>query len=493
MYDFVAYVMMMGALSTGSNLPFWTTANQYGIYPDSNGGIAQLYLGTQFNPEKDFHYRWGTSLVARGDKYLSDQLWYKAFLVDELYASVGWKFLTLDLGIKHREKDYLGACASLGSLSTTSGHLTWSGNARSMPGYNIVLEKVAFPWTKEYLWFWGNYGDYVTMDENYSKHAMVHSMSLFFKVYFDRRHRFSFSAGIDHYAVWGGERYAANVTFANYWRMVLGMSAGSDGTKSDQMNVIGDHGGSELLRFDYDGDEWGISFQHEIPYADKSGMKFQNFPDGVNTLAFSFKNKDRWVSDILYEFYYTMYQSGSQHDPETYPDGTPRPWEPGLNYIGMDDYYNNGELRSGWTHYGRLITSPLFYSNGARYGIVNRYAEVSTLANPACGTENNRIMAHHIGLGGKLFRKAPYRLMLTFSQNFGRYSQSYAGESPAQKPWGSVKETPLNQFSLGFTGEVPGTLFNVDWLTLTYGLFGDAGQVLENQFGATVGVKFNLL
>jgi len=492
MYDFIAYVMMMGSLSTGTNLPFWASANQFGIYPDSNGGLMQVYLGTSFNPEKAFHYRWGASFAARVDHSINGQSPDKIFPIDQLFGSIGWKCLTLDLGMKHRNRDFLGASPDLGSLSTTSGHLTWSGNARSMPGYNLILEKVAFPWTNKHLWFWGNFGDYATLGENYSKHALVHSMGLFFKVYFDSDYRFSFTGGLDHYAVWGGERYAKMVTFKNYLRVITGHSAVSDGSIYDQNNSIGDHGGSELMRFDYRGDRWGISFQHEIPYADKSGMKFQNFPDGVNTLAFSFKDKDRWVSDIVYEFYYTMFQSGSVHDDEFNPDGTPRPWKPGLNYIGIDNYYNNGQLLSGWTHFGRMITSPLFYPNGTRAGIVNRYAEVSSLASPPCGTENNRVIAHHLGLGGKLFRKAPYRLMATFSQNYGTYEKSYAGESPLQKPWGSVKETPLIQFSFGLNGEIPGSLFNFDRFAITYGLYCDAGQVLEKQFGAILGFRLFL-
>ena len=46
-------------------------------------------------------------------------------------------------------------------------------------------------------------------------------------------------------------------------------------------------------------------------------MGFQNFPDGVNTLWFGFDDKDRWVTDILYEYQYTMWQSGTRHDRPT--------------------------------------------------------------------------------------------------------------------------------------------------------------------------------
>ena len=81
--------------------------------------------------------------------------------------------------------------------------------------------------------------------------------------------------------------------------------------------------------------------------------------------------------------------------------------------------------------------------------------------------------------------------MLTYSLNYGTYSASYAGESPRQKPWGSVKETPLRQVSAAFTGEVP-EIFGVRGLTLLYGIFADKGSVLPDCAGATLGLIYTL-
>ena len=86
------------------------------------------------------------------------------------------------------------------------------------------------------------------------------------------------------------------------------------------------------------------------------------------------------------------------------------------------------------------------------------------------------------------FRKMPYRLMLTYSQNYGTYFTPYAGESAWGKPWGTVQETPLWQFSGAFTGEIP-TLFGWKWLHLTYGFFADYGEVLPQQWGGLLGIR----
>lgn len=499
MKDLVAYFLMLGALSSGESLPFWSNANQCGIYPDASGGIAQVAIKTDFDTDKAFHYRFGGSFVARGDRYLKNQSPSRAFLVDELYGSIGWKCLTLDLGMKHPELDFYGSSANLGSLSTTGGHLIASGNARSQLGYNLILEKVAFPWTKNHLWFWGLFGDYIGTENfigpklniPYIKNRLYHRTKFFTKIYVDPQTRWYITLGIDHYALWGGYREKdgySQVTFKNYLRVITGSSAGPDGTLGNQLNVIGDQGGAETIGFGYEGPEWTISFQHEIPYNDKSGMRFQNFPDGINTFSFSFKDKNKWVSDIVYEFYYTMWQSGPFHDEQHYtPGDNPEYW------IGTDNYFNNSEFRSGWTYYNRPIGTPLFFPIGTLDRTWNRY---DLLKNGAMRygwssyVENNRVIANHFGIGGKLGRKFPYKLMATLSHNFGTYFIPYAGECVFNKPVGSVKEQCLTQFSLGLTGEVP---FNTKGLCLTYGLYGDWGQVLENQMGITLGLKYIFL
>ena len=88
-------------------------------------------------------------------------------------------------------------------------------------------------------------------------------------------------------------------------------------------------------------------------------MGFYNFPDGVNTLSFSFTDKNRWVSDILYEHQYTLYQSGPING-EMFDDKGNSLTPPGVSTVGIDDYFANAYYRSGWTHHGRVIGDPLF-------------------------------------------------------------------------------------------------------------------------------------
>ena len=480
MYDFFATLMLLGALSSSGSLPFWATAGQYGLMPEASGALTLVQARTSFNEADTFQWRWGVSLAACS--YMDDLDPGSSPLhpmVDELYLSARWKALTLDLGQKRRSLDFMAVDPSLGSLSVTGGHIMDSGNARAMPGYLISLAPAAVPLTNRHLWLYGAFGDFATQDLRFVAGALVHRTQVGLRGDIGARLRLHFL--LDHYATWAGthpEHASMPVTLENYLRVLFGRPAGVSGVETDQLNVIGDQRGGELLKAEYFGDGWTLTAQHDIPYDDGSGMGLQNFPDGVNTLSFSWKDKDRWVSDIVYEYHYTMFQSGPinrERDGDLFPDG---------KTTGGDNYFNNYEYRSGWTHFGRPIGEPLFFPVGTRDGSWS-----SALVTK--GVENNRLKAHHLGLSGKLFRSWPYRLMLTWSRDYGTYWEPYKGESAWAKPWGSVHETPLHQFSACFNGST-GPLFGLEGLTGSYGVYADWGELLPRSFGAVLGLRYTI-
>ena len=499
MNEFFLTLLLMGALSTGGPLPFWMTSNQFGLMPETSGALALARMGTVYDPSKTVQWRWGASLAANyGGSSATPVILSEAKdlsakdlrpMVDELYASLKWKVFSVDLGMRRFGLDYYGAGTNtLGSMSTTGGHIIWSGNARTLPGYTVNLDPVVVPFTGGRVKLSGSYGDYKTMDNRYMKDALIHSTRIGLDIKITDR--LDFHGMLDHYAIWGGksEKLSMPVTFGNYCRVVMGKGASSEGTLNDQLNVIGDQGGGELFRFNWRGNGWMISAQHDIPYNDGSGMGFQNFPDGVNTIWLGFDDKDRWVTDILYEYQYTMFQSGTRHDRPT-TDEEKAHLDPSdeFHYYrhivgGGDNYFNNGEYKSGWTYYGHTIGNPLFVPKSTHAG-------TWTGRNTVLGVENNRLKAHHFSIAGKLFRKAPYKLMLTYSHNYGTYGIPYKGESQWLKDWGTVKETPLNQVSGAFVGEIPGLL---EHFTLTYGLYADRGELLPDNFGATLGIRYSL-
>lgn len=488
MEDLILSMLLMGAVSSSDGyLPYWMTTNQYGLMPERNGALAMIGASKQFTDSRGIEWKIKGSLAANYfDNTLIDGGSKAHIMLDELYGSMRWKWLSLDLGMKRRENDFLGADAALGSLSVTGGHLVESGNARTMPGYMVTVEPVAIPGTRGHVKIGGAYGDYATTDNRFVDGALVHRMRI--GLIGDITDRLSISATLDHYAMWAGDYPDASkpqtkVNLKNYLRVVTGAHGGEDGTLSDRVNTIGDQGGSEIFRADYRGDGWTLSAQHDIPYADKSGMRFCNFPDGVNTIHFGWNDKDRWVSDVVYEHQYTLYQSGPIHVESYDNDGKPTAPQ-GSSPIGCDNYFNNGYYRSGWTHYGRIIGDPLFLPMGVHGG-------TWTSAKTNIGIENNRVKSHHLGIGGKLWRKHPYKLMLTYSENFGNYYKPYKGESQYQKEWGTVHEVGLKQLSAAFMGLI-NEPFSLSRFAIQYGVYLDKGELYEDNFGVTLGVKYEI-
>lgn len=481
----IVALMLLGAGSTSGELPFWATSNRYGLMPQYNGGAAVLNARTEFDESRTLQWRAGMSFAANLESAVDNASAGSfsprgAGILDEMYGSCRWKVFTLDVGMKHREQDFLASGDGfLGSLSSTSGNIAWSSNARSLPGYTITLAPVEVPFTNGRFCIYGRYGDYKTLDNRFVDGALVHNMQV--GALFHIGDRLDFRFALDHYALWGGVSPVYGkmpFTLDNYIRMATGRSAAasSGASESDKINVIGDQRGAELFRFDWRGDGWTATFQHDIPYDDGSGMGFSNFPDGVNTLHFGWNDKDRLVSDILCEFAYTIWQSGTYHDKLV--DGK------AVIYGGLDNYFNNDGYKSGWTLYGRTIGMPMMFPKGTS-DHTWRQGDLTL------GVENNRVKYWHCGIAGKLFRKAPYKLLFTASKNYGLYKAPYRGESQIYKEWGTVKETPVPQFSAAFEGEIPG-IFGVGRLTLDYGVYADRGEVLRNSFGALIGLRVKI-
>ena len=78
---------------------------------------------------------------------------------------------------------------------------------------------------------------------------------------------------------------------------------------------------------------------------------------------------------------------------------------------GWDNYYNHYIYQSGWTNNGRVIGNPLF-TMGSNIG---RYSNGEYII-------NNRLKAHHFGFLGSISDKINYKILFTYSENFGTYS-----------------------------------------------------------------------
>ncbi|MDD3202022.1 MAG: capsule assembly Wzi family protein [Bacteroidales bacterium] len=415
---------LSGYAGNGDSLSFWALTNRHGIVPASTGGLLTANIhsgGLQPIGKGAFGYAYGASFAGQ----LSTLDGAKA-LVDELYASIAWKPIRLDIGMHYRGSGAGdGQEIDFNGLGIAGGNVSYSGNARNHPGYLLTVNPVAVPFTNKHLWLFGSFGDYMMIDDRYVSRPLLHNQSLYLRVDFARR--FDFTIGLDHWAIWNGTNPDGTRNpygFVNYCRILTGASGGEDANLGDRINVLGDHKGRMLMRLTYRADDYRISLSRDTPYEDGSGMAgVQNFPDGVWSLYFGRNDRNKWVSDVIYEFIYTKDQSG-EFDSRPATDEEKAKQDPnslsyGTVYMGGgDNYYaSHGTYRSGWFAYGRMIGLPLL------------------------SVRNTRIMGHHFGVQGMIAKLFPYRLLCTYTENYGTYTYR--------------QDPPLRQISLGLDGEIP--------------------------------------
>ena len=448
------------AAGTGEYMPFWARTGEDGILPVKSSGLWTAGADISYNHKNGIFFEAGTNLVGAFARTspLNPQPVYG--LVDRLYVSGGWKMLRMDIGMIPRHGD-------LGELSITGGDIMMSGNARNIPGINLSADWIYFE-KGHWVGIKGNLAHYQLIDSRMVGGAMLHDKSIAIKFALGRK--VDLMAGFHHYAQWGGYSPTEGLqgqSFRDYVKVFFARKGDATDSKSDQLNVFGNHLGNEWARVVWRARPFTMTFQYDKPFEDNSGMKFQNFPDGVWTLQFALNNRKAWVTDITYEFINTTWQSGNVHDrPATEDEMAEQdptsPWYGRVVIGGLDNYFNNSPYGSGWTNYGRTIGLPLITPgmpvNGITPGIIN-----------------NRIRGHHLAFAGMLKQKVPYRFKATLTENFGLYHQPF--------------DISLWQLSMAFEVDIMKDVTSFP-VALSIGVYGDVGQLYQNSAGLMFKVSY---
>lgn len=388
-------VELTSNFSSTTTLPFWMVANKHGAVPNYNNGMLVIEFLKDFDENNQQNWQLGYGAQITG--FVANE---NDMMVNQLYTSIRYKKLQLDLGVKHNPTLFEG-------LSSSNASITESGNARSLPGYNIQLtEYIQLPFAKKWLTFKGQYGDYLMNDPRFVDQARLHRKSLFFKAKLNER--WNLTAGLNHYVQWGGTNPNGSKqpsSFSDYLRVISGREGGDAALNTDKLNALGNHLGSYLLQADYNGTTKNISFYYSHPFEDGSGRELQNWRDGIYGLFVDFKKPTALVSHLLTEFTYTKHMSGSsKHGID----------ENG-NLImarGMDNYFNNSVYKSGWSYFGNSIGSPYFTTRDIAVDGISK------------GFKDNRFMAFNIGLKGQL-KTIEYKAMLSHTTYFGWFDAEY--------------------------------------------------------------------
>ena len=415
--DSLSYNVELSAnASSGRYAPLWFTANRYGLSserPNSGYLRAGVQYDTRFG--KGWSVQAGVDLAGAVDMDAP-------FIVQQAYADLSWKVLTLSVGAKERSDSPLDK-----DFRLSGGAMVEGPNARPIPQVRLEVKKYwNVPFTKGWLGVKGHFGygmltdnrwreNFVAAEQAFTKNEFYHSKSLMFRVGNAEVFPLTMEIGMLEAAQFGGSRWQKEKDGS--LTLVQDMPDGVKEfieaivpvQKSTLENVEGNHVGSWNFALNYEAKTWRARLYYEHFYDDHSQLTWQygRWKDGQIGVEVTLP-RNPFVTKVLWEGLSTYDQTG----PILY-DGVGGSFGD-LQMSGGDNYYTNGEYL-GWQHAGLGLGHPF-------------------LPGPAYNTDgsnmfkSNRVRANHLGMTGDPSEEWNWRVLVSFARHWGTYS------APLDKP-----------------------------------------------------------
>lgn len=403
------HIEMAGTLSDGNFAPTWLTANRYGMSgAEPRSAYLRMGAGWSHQFKKDWKIEAGLELAGGID--MASPFW-----IQQGYVDCSWKMLTISIGSKEQTGLPLEKNEKL-----TSGWMVIGTNTRPVSQVRLEMKDYwNIPGTKDWLAMKGHvaYGyftdgdwqeSFVDNGEMFTKDVLLHSKSLMFRVGKKAAFPVEFELGIMDAAQFAGDRMEKlqDGTVVTYRDMPGGfktwLKAFIPKQKSTLQNIEGNHCGSWDAALTVYPKDWRVRMYLEHYFEDHSQMFFQygRWKDGHLGLEINPK-KNKWVSAVVLECMSTYDQTG----PLLY-DGVGGSFSD-LQMSGNDNYYNNMEYM-GWQYYGASLGHPFLYGPQYNEEGSNRI-------------RSSRVKLRHIGISGSPTPEWDWRLLMSFSRQWGTY------------------------------------------------------------------------
>lgn len=411
----LTYRIETGATAgSGHFAPLWLTANRDGlssIHP--NSAYLEAGLSLDKNLKTDWNLKAGLFLATAANQT-------SAFIIQQAYTDISWRFLYLSLGSK--ERNPFGKNPRL-----SSGGMVEGNNTRPVPQIRIGIENFTnIPFTNGWLKVKGHvaYGrftddrwqrDHIAENTPYLENVYYHSKSLFFRTGRKDKFPLELDFGLMMAAQFGGKIYVndknGNKILKNsipsgikeFFKVFIPGKGGNDTPWGDQVNILGNHLGSWNVSLSYYPGLWKFRGYYEHYFDDHSQMFFEygRWKDGHIGLEITFPSNN-WISTFVWEGLATKDQAG----PLLY-DGFAGHFQE-YQISANDNYYNNYYYQS-WQHWGMGMGNPLL--------IAPIYNEDRKMV-----YKSNRIRSHHIGISGNPTKELGYRLLVSYTKHWGTYA-----------------------------------------------------------------------
>lgn len=468
------------AISNQPYLSQWVIANRYGKLSNNqaDGYLQAGFYAPYTDDTTSFKISFGFDYLLKPE--------FKKSRIQQAFVKA--KFHALELSVGQYERT-----VGVHNAELSTGSLALSRNARPMPVVAIAFpEYTAVPFTKGYVKFKGHLLHGWFEEGRYVDSPYLHEKSFYLQVG-ATPWPVKVSAGLVHFAQWSGTapngRKLAD-GFDDFVRIFLGQSAATASGGGEFVNALGNHLGIIDLGINLTIKDYQIHIYQQDPFEDKLGLTRAHIIYD-QLLGINVKNeKFAYVNEFLYEYINTKHQGGPGiPDPRPGNDPNDLSLNYGYRYGGRDDYYNNYLYQSGWTYHQRILGNSLLLSRERALRFMENipdfeYSEASV---------NNRIIAHHIGFKGEISQRIKYKLLSSYTHNFGTYAGlnngrfNWASREPGYENYIYAFKSSRYQCYTLLEGEF---ILNTDVPLSALTSFGyDFGDLYHN-FSVMLGIRF---
>lgn len=408
----------------GTFAPYYITSNRFGINTARNALTLRAAVINPVDSTRRLDFSYGIDLVGqaastplydRFDPALDQIVLHRPARqwgwIQQLYGTMRYRSLFITLGSQQ-----VGSALLDDDLS--SGDLTWSANARPMPGLRIGFNRfVDIPLTAHALQVQAEYFVGIPTDNHWLRQHFNYWSSFITtgRINSYRRLHLRTNPSKPLYVTFGMQ--AATQACGNYRLYEDGQLVKTEHnrfTSSDLITLLiprsdaayfaGNHLGSWDIRADWrlPGSSGAkLSAYVQWPWEDGSGVGKLNGWDGLWGVQYTPGNSLPWLRSIVVEYLDFTNQSGAihwaQHD---FPGTTLTD-----DATGADSYYNN-YFYNGYALYGLsqgtpFLRSPLYNTDGYL-----RYLDT-------------RVRGVHLAAAGTLNNRIDWKLMYSWRQSLG--------------------------------------------------------------------------
>lgn len=447
-----------GGYITTDRMPFWLRSNKFGSIPLDNSSMS--FIGSfykEYDSTKARLFDWGGGVNSRINVGQKSNI-----KLIEGYGKIRLSIFEIKAG---RDREIMGIC----DTSLSSGSFAVSGNAPGIPKVQIdIPEYYTLPFLGNLFAFKASFAHgwvgktFQAGDGFFHLKTYLHQASLYSR-FGKSEWRMKLYGGINHQAFWGSEKsfYNSNFDlspFETYLYIIAGKSYGADGIP---FSKIGNHLGSVDLGFEYKFKNLKLLAYRQNFYDIEALSYLANLRDGLNGISLEntqVTDKGFQWRKLLLELFYSKNQAGE-------------PWSPTVP-TGDENYYNNDQFLQGWSYKGFGIGNPFIAPRS--------YTRNGLPADPVDFFINNRVIVFHFGFEGAL-QKFEFRLLTSYSLNYGSYGTSEIGHSLGKQGIPSIYGIfPMTrQFSAYLEGNKEfNNGFKFGFITAF-----DTGQLYYNSFG----------